>query len=626
MSKAVNAAPHSYEFGQYRLDLPSRRLLRGGDVVSLTPKAFDILVALIERRDRVVDKAELMQIVWPDSFVEEANLSQTIFVLRKTLGDEASGRPFIDTVPRRGYRFAAEVRQDAAVPVRPPAVVWGGIALSVAVAVALALAWWTWSGVHARPDAADVIAGKKRIVVLPFENLTRDRNDDWLASAFSDSLTFGLQGLDDVICVSRDRIVELYRQQSISESAPLDGEALRRLSQAFGVSYYVQGTYQRLGDRIRVTARLVDHGTGEVRAQESVTDEFAKLLEVEDDLANRFGAKLEAGRQVAASRPKPFSLEAYQAVVEARTAYAAGNPREAMGGLQRAVQLDPGYAEAWALLSKTTARLAASANFVSGSPEGLHQSALTSARQAVSLAPSLYEAHTALALAYREAGQVELWRREAETAIALNPRLAEGYELLADWYAAMTGYGCSHGNDPALAETYFRTALGIDPRFAVAWGNLTYHLQSAGQFDEAMRVADEAAKTLPESIAVRRARASALLFANRPAEAEQELLRLPENNRSVLDRWILASVALLRGDEAGATREFDEILHALPGTNLELSVARSYFLAHHPDQALVHLDRAVALNHDCARFAASAAQFAPYRDTPAFRAHQASWN
>jgi eukaryotic-like serine/threonine-protein kinase len=101
-------ATRAYEFGPYRLETGSRRLLRSGEPVSLTPKAFETLLALVERRDRVVEKAELMKIVWPDSFVEEANLSQTIFVLRKTLGDDINGRPFIDTAPRRGYRFAAE--------------------------------------------------------------------------------------------------------------------------------------------------------------------------------------------------------------------------------------------------------------------------------------------------------------------------------------------------------------------------------------------------------------------------------------------------------------------------------------------------------------------------------------
>jgi DNA-binding winged helix-turn-helix (wHTH) protein len=93
-------ARQAYEFGPYRLELPTHGLLRNGVPISLTPKAFDVLLALIERRDRVVDKAELMRLVWPDSFVEEANLSQTIFVLRKTLGEGPDGRPFIDTGPR----------------------------------------------------------------------------------------------------------------------------------------------------------------------------------------------------------------------------------------------------------------------------------------------------------------------------------------------------------------------------------------------------------------------------------------------------------------------------------------------------------------------------------------------
>ena len=491
--------------------------------------------------------------------------------------------------------------------------------------VVAAVALWSWSAARARHVPADVVAGKKRIVVLPFENLTRDAQDDWLASAFSDSLTMGLQDLDDVICISRERIVEWYRLQSLNESAPLDGEALRRMAQAFGVSYYVHGTYQRLGDRIRVIARLVDNGTGEGRTQENATDEFSNLLEVEDDLANRFGAKLEAGPRVAASRLEPFSLEAYQAVVEARTMYAAGNPREALGGLRRAVQLDPGYAEAWALLSQATSRLTTAPVFVAGSADDLRQSALTSARRAVALAPSLYEAHIALALVYRQAESVDLWRREAEAAIALNPRIAEAYELLADWYSATTGFGCSHGNDPALAETYYRTALRIDPRFVPAWGNLIFHLQSAGQVDEALRVADEAERILPDHIVIRRARASVLLFSQRPADAEQETLRFPEQNRAVQDRWVLASVALFRGDDAAASRGFDDVLHAMPGTSWELSTARSYFIAHHPDEALKHIDRAVTLNADCARWAATTTQFAPYRDTPEFRAHQASW-
>src|SRR5688500_2726546 len=164
----------AYEFGPYRLEASTRRLLRGDEVVPLAPKAFDILLALVERRDRVVDKAELMKIVWPESFVEEANLSQTIFVLRKTLGEDPGGNDYIETVPRRGYRFAADVR---IVETAPPAAVaatnrkWA-IAAAAIIAVAIVAALWAFRG---REASVPADGGLTRIAVLPFENLTANR-------------------------------------------------------------------------------------------------------------------------------------------------------------------------------------------------------------------------------------------------------------------------------------------------------------------------------------------------------------------------------------------------------------------------------------------------------------------
>ncbi len=617
-----------YEFGAYRLEVSSRRLLRSGEPVSLTPKAFDVLVALVARHDRIVDKAELMKLVWPESFVEEANLSQTIFVLRKTLGQDPDGRPFIETVPRRGYRFAAPVQVVAVA--NPVAVTENrrtrfvmATLLTVGVIAASVIGWRIFA---ARSAVLDPLTGRTRIVVLPFENLTRDQKDDWLASAFSESLTVGLRDLDELICISRDRIVELYRQQSIVESAPLDGESLRRMSDLLGATVYVHGAYQRVGDQLRVTARLVNSATGEVQTQETVTDAFVNLLKLEDDLSARFGAKLAVNPTLVRSRPATLSLEAYQLVVEARTAYASGDSRGAYDRLQRAVALDPQYAHAWALLSRATARLAAMATFSGGSLEELRRSALSTAQRAATLAPSLYEAHVALALAYRETGQPDLWRREAEHAIAINARVAEAYELLGDWYFAATGFGCSRGNDPVRAEGYFNTALGLDPRFSVAWANLIYHLHSAGKFDDAMRIADDAARTLPNNTTILRARATALLFAaNRPADAEQETRRIPERERTLFDRWVLATVALVRGETTDATKQLEAIPQAAPTTSFELSVAKSYFMANQIDQAMTHVDRAVALNADCATYATVTPSFAPYRDTAQFRARLAAW-
>ena len=102
---------HYFEFGQFRVDLLTHRLVRNGEVVALQPKAFDTLVVLIQNRGRVVERPVLMKTLWPDSFVEEANLTQYVFTLRKALGDQPNGQPYIETVPRRGYFFAAAARE-----------------------------------------------------------------------------------------------------------------------------------------------------------------------------------------------------------------------------------------------------------------------------------------------------------------------------------------------------------------------------------------------------------------------------------------------------------------------------------------------------------------------------------
>src|SRR4026209_1172989 len=101
----------SYEFGRFRLNVADRILLRDGEVVPLTPKVFDILLTLVENRGQVVSKEGLMKRVWPDMFVEEGNLSQNISLLRKALGESPGGVQFIETVPRRGYRFVAAISE-----------------------------------------------------------------------------------------------------------------------------------------------------------------------------------------------------------------------------------------------------------------------------------------------------------------------------------------------------------------------------------------------------------------------------------------------------------------------------------------------------------------------------------
>ena len=495
LKESSNApAPSVYEFGPYRLESATRRLSRNGEPVGLTPKAFDILLVLIERRGRVVDKSELMRLVWPDSFVEEANLSQTVFVLRKTLGEDDSGRQFIDTVPRRGYRFAAEVRLPGEFPPEGQTAGAGKTRMWVAAAVAstallVGIAAW----VRARPDvtSSDPQAGMSRVAVLPFENLTNNRADDWLSAAFSESMTSALQDVETLIPVSRDRIVELYRRHGILDASALDAGALRRVTEVLGVRYVVHGSYQKLGDRIKVSARLVAADTGAIEAQESVSDDFANLLNVEDDLAERFARKLQVGKRATTARARPASIKAYQALIDGRTMYAQSRHHEAVAPLTRATTLDPQSAQAWALVGKNQARLATITAISSGAVDDMRRDALEYAKRAVMLAPDLYDAHVALALASRELEDFEQWRAEALRAIELGPNIAEAYELLADSYFAGNAWGCRRDRNAPLAEKYFQKALQIDPLWAAPYANLSYHFSWSGREDDALRIADQ---------------------------------------------------------------------------------------------------------------------------------------
>jgi DNA-binding winged helix-turn-helix (wHTH) protein/TolB-like protein/Tfp pilus assembly protein PilF len=621
-----------FAFGSYRLEVGFGRLLRDGHPIPLTPKAFDVLLALIERRDRIVDKAELMKLVWPDSFVEEANLSQTIFVLRKTLGEGPDGQPFIETVPRRGYRFAADVREESGA--RAGALqsgrlrhsrVWRLAAALVVVVTVLAgmRVWRSWQG----STLSDSAAERTRIVVLPFENLTNNRADDWLAGAFSDSLSSGLLDVETLIPVSRDRIVELYRQQGIVDASAIDAGVLRRVTHALRVRYFVHGSYQRIGDQIKVSARLVAADSGAIEAQESITDNFASLLKVEDDLGQRFAEKLKSRTSVTHARPQTTSIEAYQAFSEGRTLYAQSRNNEAIAPLTRATSLDPRYAEAWALLGKNQARIASISVISSGSVGDIRRDALGYAQRAVELAPSLYDAHVALALAYRELEDFQQWRAEALKAIELRPQIAEAYELLADSYFAANPWGCRRDRNPALAEQYFQTAIRLDPRWAAPYANLSYHFSWTGREDDALRIADQGLAVLPTNPILTRARALTLIRLRRPDESERHIRQLVAAGApmSGQDHLVLGSVALARGQAEVAAREFETMSARLPTTTSLLAIARAYLDGGQLEAGLSQLDRAVALETACAQFAATTSAFAPYRDRPEFRTRLTKW-
>jgi DNA-binding winged helix-turn-helix (wHTH) protein/TolB-like protein/Flp pilus assembly protein TadD len=636
-----------YEFGPFRLDLLNSQLLRDGEALPLTPKAIDMLLLLVRRHGRVLEKSELMSALWPDSFVEEANLSQHVFLLRKTLGAQVDGKPYIETVAKRGYYFAAEVREvreadalaspsataGALRPARPRTVRrLVGSAVGLLIVVALAFVGYrvrgrgdarkastepTESSVAVLPvsPTGEVAAAEVRLVVLPFENLTRQPADDWLAGALADSLTLGVQDLQPLVLVNRERVVELYNQRSLRDGERIDADVVRELVRVLRVQYYVHGSYQKIGAEVKVVARLMDVATGSVRAQASVTDRFANIFRLEDELARRFAAGLEATSDAHRGLPRTASLQAYRAFSEARTLYAQNRTDEAVKRSRAAIDDDPGYAPAWALLSKCLSRLGAPAVFAGGDLEERRRLAVTAARKAVELEPPLYDGHVALALAYRELGQADPWRSEARKAIALNPRMAEAYALMGDTFYTSPVWGCNRDRDADLAARYYRQSLRLDHRSVAAWGNLAGTLEWVGRFPEGLAAVDEGLGILGENRNLRRRRAEILLGLGRTAEAEEEIrMGLQGRVPNAPELLALGGSELARGRPEAASRRFGEAIAMAPHAWIEVAVARYYARAGDLGRSAFHLESALRKEPACAQFVMRCPLFDGHRD------------
>jgi DNA-binding winged helix-turn-helix (wHTH) protein len=350
-----------YEFGPYRLEVATQQLLRGGETVPLTPKAFDVLLALIERRDRVVDKTELMQLVWPDSFVEEANLSQTIFVLRRVLGSDANGRHFIDTIARRGYRFAANVAE-------------------------------------ATPQSVGNLPEAIRLIVLPFRMLRPDVETEFLAFSIPDAITGSLAGLDSLV-VRSSLAASKYGDR------PSD---LKALGADADVDLVLTGTIVRAGDRVRATAQLHDTASGVIVWSHMADVEMGELFGLQDEISQRILSSLSTPLSARERRvlrgDVPASATAYEYYLRANQLLRdAAQWNVARDLYRRALDADPHYAPAAAQLGRVLRLIG---KYVESDPAVLAE-AEQALRRAITINPDLPVAHSLYALLEIDLGRPE---------------------------------------------------------------------------------------------------------------------------------------------------------------------------------------------------------------------------
>jgi DNA-binding winged helix-turn-helix (wHTH) protein/TolB-like protein/Flp pilus assembly protein TadD len=436
-----------YEFGDFVLNPANHSLVCGGRSVGLTPKSFEILVTLIERNGRLVTKDDLMKKIWPDSFVEEANLTVNVSALRKALGDTPEHQQYIETVPKLGYRFIApvkELRNGSRAPhgaVEPPAAIppaplttqqhsivssaadasrrsmgfrLAVLAIAVALLVATLLAYRV---LHKQEAAAPATASlaPRRLAILPFQNVRRDANNDFLGYSLADAVITKLGSVQS-LRVRPSYAIEKYRDKVVEIS---------KVAADLDVDTLLTGNFIRDGDDLRITCQLIDVKTQNLLWKGAFDIRFQKLLTVQDQVAEQIirGLELNLSSTEAAQLKvdEPADPLAYEYYFRGVDLYSRSDFPMAIRMLEKSSELDPNYALTWAYLGRT---YNASGTFQQQGRE-YYRKAQAAFDHALALRPALIETRVYLANFLTDTGKVEQAVPLLRESLRTNPHNAE---------------------------------------------------------------------------------------------------------------------------------------------------------------------------------------------------------
>jgi TolB-like protein/Tfp pilus assembly protein PilF len=358
--------PYFYEFASFRMDVRRRLLLRvtDGRPVPLVPRAFDTLLLLVEHAGQTVEKALLMEKIWPNAVVEENNLTQHVSSVRKALGERLGDHRFIVTVPGRGYRFVANVVRVAD---RPAGTVHP---------VLLPVATPTIARTGGCADAS--------IAVLPFANLTGDPSLEYVGDGVAEELIHALTRIPALKVPARTSSFA-YKGRSLD---------VRQIARELGVARVLEGSVRSAGERVRITAQLVDAETGYQVWSRSLERKLEDLLALQDDLAAQIAGALQSGLAPAATA-RTCGLDSYLPYLQALALIVRPAEQNLCGAidlLQQAIRHDPGFARAHAELARAYAVCVV---FGFGVPNAM-LAAEQAAEQALLLDPELAEVHALL--------------------------------------------------------------------------------------------------------------------------------------------------------------------------------------------------------------------------------------
>jgi eukaryotic-like serine/threonine-protein kinase len=593
---------HLYAFGPFRLDPSQQLLTEGKQKVPLTPKAFRTLLVLVENHGRVIGKDELLTKVWPDVFVEEATLAQNVFTLRKQLGDDRETALYIETVPKRGYRFVAEVQRiDPAArqaPPRPYRFRTAGIAGAAILLAGLGALGWRYGNRASAPATAEPGSDSpphvavRKLAVLPFRDLSGRSEESW-GIGMSDAIITRLAGLQSLAVRPTSSVLKYAKE-------PADpGKAAQEL----GVDSVLDGTYQRLGDTMRVSVQLVDRENQATRWAERYDLSAKNMLHFQDEVARKVveGLRLQVSprEQKVLASSRTSSAEAYNQYLLGRihkNEYfmhtRLGSLRQGQSALRQAVMADPSFADAYALLGLM--HLYESANYAANGGQNLKEGE-KAARQALELDSNSIEGSLALGLALTEAGRNSEAIPRLREAVRLSPNSESGWDLL--------GYVYHYAGLDDLAEEAYRRSLELDPTTPRIYWMHGRMLLYVGRVQEAEQEMRQALAIHPDHFKVLTFLGEFLYYQGKLDEAEPFLRRAVELGRGGGDDTPLLAAGFLYAARGQRDRIDPAVFRLQPSQVIDGDQAYwtggVYALLGDKQNALAWLRRAVELgNHN----------------------------
>jgi TolB-like protein/DNA-binding winged helix-turn-helix (wHTH) protein/Tfp pilus assembly protein PilF len=542
-----------YLFGEFRLDAVQRALFRKDELVQLAPKALETLLFLVERHGQIVDKKELMDAVWPGTFVEEVGLARNVSVLRKVLSDHQDEQSFIETIPKRGYRFAAPVieqqpqdrtlervenvlQQHSRTSALRRSLAW---AIPIGLILLFATVYLSWNRFF---QPSSLASRRTMLAVLPVQNLTGDPSLEYISDGLTEEI------IAELCILNPSRLGVIARTSSMVYKKT--DKTVDRIGRELGVDYVLETSVRQSPSGLRITTQLIRTRDQTHLWAENYDRALGDILTLQSDVARqvayRTSMNLEPRAQAKLSAAQAVKPEVYDAYLKGRFFWNKRTPEamtNAEGFFQKAIQADPGYAPAYAGLADCYQVMV---NVDQLKIDKGFAQARMAAQKALELDGTLAEAHTSMA-SIKEDFDWDWQGAEAEykQALEFNPNYATAHHWYSNFLAGLGRFDqtiaelkraqeldplspvidvdlgqayCLAGNCDRGIEQLKKT-LEIYPDFAEAHGALSEMYAHQGMYDQYFAEQEKEDKLTPSRLHRRWLSAYALAKAGRKQEA-----------------------------------------------------------------------------------------------------------